>query len=120
MACINLIVIKTDKLKEQFDFYSALGIQFHYHRHGNGPYHYSSIGGNPTLEIYPLPKGLPQADSTTRLGFNVENLDLLMKDVKSRGFTIISEPIEKEWGYGAVIQDLDGRKIELTEAKAKG
>ena len=88
MACINLIVIKTDKLKEQFDFYSALGIQFHYHRHGNGPYHYSSIGGNPTLEIYPLPKGLPQADSTTRLGFNVENLDLLMKDVKSRGFTI--------------------------------
>jgi hypothetical protein len=43
-----------------------------------------------------------------------------MKDVKSRGFTVISEPTESEWDYGAVIQDLDGRKIELTETKAKG
>jgi lactoylglutathione lyase len=85
---------------------------------GNGPFHYSSIGGNPTLEIYPLQRSSPQSDNTTRLGLSVKNLDLLIEDIKSRGFTIISEPTESEWGYGAVIQDLDGRKIELTETKA--
>jgi hypothetical protein len=52
------------------------------------------------------------------LGLSVKNLDLLIEDVKSRGFTIISEPTENEWGYGDIIQDLDGRKIELTETKA--
>ena len=43
-----------------------------------------------------------------------------MAEVKSRGFTIISEPTESEPCYGAIIQDLEGRKIELTETKAKG
>lgn len=119
MACINLIVIKTDKLEGQFEFYSALGMKFHYHRHGNGPWHYASIAGNPTIEIYPLPKNTLHPDNTTRLGFSVENLDLLIQDLKSKGATIISEPSLSEWGYGAVIQDLDGRKIELTQTKAK-
>ena len=119
MAHINLIVIKTDKLKEQFEFYSALGIEFHYHRHGNGPYHYASVAGNPTIEIYPLPKSILQPDNSTRLGISVENLDTLIQELKSRDITIISEPLQTEWGYSAVIQDLDGQKIELTEAETK-
>jgi len=73
MTHINLIVIKTDDLQGQFELYSALGIEFHYHKHGS----------------------------------------------ESRGVTIILEPSQSDWGYGAIIQDLDGRKIELTETKAK-
>jgi len=119
MAHINLIVIKTDKLKEQFEFYSALGIQFDHHRHGSGPFHFASVTGNPIIEINPLPKNILQPDSTTRLGFSVENLDMLIQDLKSRGITIVTEPSQSEWGYGALIQDLDGRKIEITETKAQ-
>jgi len=70
------------------------------------------------IEIYPLPKGISQPDSTTRLGFSIDNLDLLIKDLRSRGIIIISEPTQSEWGYRAIIQDWDGRKIELTETKA--
>lgn len=40
---INLIVIKTDKLQEQASLYTTLGIQFDYHQHGKGPFHYASI-----------------------------------------------------------------------------
>jgi lactoylglutathione lyase len=113
---INLIVIKTDKLQEQAVLYTALGITFDYHKHGNGPYHYASTQGTPVLEIYPLPKGVTIPDNTTRLGFTVKNLDSLIQDLRLKDIKIITEPARTEWGYTAVIQDLDGRKIELNEA----
>jgi predicted enzyme related to lactoylglutathione lyase len=115
MTSLNLIVIKTDNLQGQAEFYTALGMQFDYHKHGNGPYHYASITDGPTLEIYPLPKNMTKPDHTTRLGFVIERLDALISDLKSRGVTIVSEPAVSEWGYVAIVQDLDGRKIELTE-----
>jgi len=83
-ATINLIVIKTDKIQEQFEFYSSLGLKFEYHRHENGPYHYASIGINPVIEIYPLPKGALQPDTSTRLGFDVEYLDQLVQNLGQR------------------------------------
>jgi predicted enzyme related to lactoylglutathione lyase len=115
MAHLNLIVIKTDKLQEQFEFYSMLGIRFDYHRHGNGPFHYASIDGSPVIEIYPLPKGILVPDNITRLGFSVSNLDLIIQNLKEKGYKIVAEPATAEWGYTAIIQDLDGRKIELLE-----
>jgi lactoylglutathione lyase len=115
MPSIHLIVIKTDKLQEQAAFYSSLGFNFDYHKHGNGPYHYASTGDNLVLEIYPLPKGVSQPDHTTRLGFTVENLDHLTENLRSQGARIVTPPARTEWGYTAVVEDLDGRKIELTE-----
>jgi len=117
MTSINLIVIKTDKLQEQFEFYTALGIQLEYHRHGNGPYHYASVGTQPVIEIYPLPKGVQQPDNTTQLGFTVEKLDELIRQLKDKGVRVVTEPSINEWGYGAVVQDIDGRKIELKESR---
>jgi len=114
---INLIVIKADKLQEQFEFYLALGLQFEYHRHGDGPHHYASMGAPPVIEIYPLSKGVQQPDHTTRLGFTVEKLDELIRQLQDKGVRIITAPEVNEWGYGAVVQDMDGRKIELIEGR---
>jgi predicted enzyme related to lactoylglutathione lyase len=113
MVQLNLIVIKTNKLQEQAEFYTLLGIQFDYHKHGNGPYHYASITGNPVIEIYPLPKGVSTPDNTTRLGFIVDDLDGIIKNLKSQNMSVIAEPAMTDWGYSAIIQDHDGRKIEL-------
>lgn len=115
MPSIHLIVIKTGKLDAQSAFYASLGFQFDYHKHGGGPFHYASVGGSTVLEIYPLPRGVTQADNTTRLGFTVENLDGLIEQLQSQGTRIITPPVRTEWGYTAVVEDLDGRKIELTE-----
>ena len=116
MTTINLIVLKTDKMQAQFDFYSALGLQFEYHRHGNGPHHYASIGMQPVVEIYPLPGGFSQPDNTTRLGFTVEHLDELIQRLEERGIKIVSVPAKTQWGYSAVVEDPDGRKIELVSS----
>jgi len=115
MPSISLIVIKTNQLQEQAAFYAKLGFMLDYHKHGNGPYHYASPGSQPVLEIYPLPKGVTTPDSTTRLGFVVEQLDTLIKELEAQGITIVAAPSKTEWGYTAIVQDLDGRKIELAE-----
>ena len=115
MPPIHLIVIKTDKLEAQSAFYTSLGFKFDYHKHGTGPYHYASVGDCAVLEIYPLPKGVTQADNTTRLGFMVEDLDSLIEGLQSKDVKVVTPPVRSEWGYTAVVEDLDGRKIELTE-----
>ncbi|MBN9381906.1 MAG: glyoxalase/bleomycin resistance/extradiol dioxygenase family protein [Chitinophagaceae bacterium] len=91
-ASINLVVIKTNKIQEQFEFYSAIGVEFEYHKHGNGPYHYASVGVHPVVEIYPLPKGVLEPDNTTRLGFEVEDLDRVMQCLRTKGARSLQSP----------------------------
>lgn len=112
---LHLLVIKTNRLKEQFEFYSALGFEFDYHKHGNGPFHYASKNELPLIEIYPLPKGVDTPDTTTRLGFTVKNLDAAIYALRQKGATVVSGPTTTEWGYTAIVKDVDGRKIELKE-----
>ena len=115
MMKINLIVIKTHKLHELVDFYKLLGLDFDYHQHGSGVFHYVATINEIVFEIYPLPKKTIEADTTTRLGFEIENLDALILKLQEKNIKIVSLPSKTEFGYIAVVEDLDGRKIELTE-----
>lgn len=117
---INLIVIRTDKPKELSGFYEQLGMRFDYHQHKNGPWHYSTEIGETVFEIYPLMRHQEAADKSLRLGFTVENLDELLASLKLKNIEITSEPQDSEWGRFAIIRDIDGRKIELTESFLKG
>lgn len=112
---INLIVIRTKQPKELSVFYEQLGIQFEYHQHGKGVWHYSTKINEIVFEIYPLIKNQKTADNSLRLGFTVDNLDELIINLKKKNVQIISEPKASEWGISAIIKDLDGRKIELKE-----
>ena len=110
---INLLVIRTEKpelLKLQ---YEHIGFDFDYHRHGKGPYHYASEQNGFVLEIYPLTKSMTKADANLRLGFDIVDLVKIIDKIKRTNWVIKSDIKETEWGIIAVIQDLDGRKIEL-------
>jgi lactoylglutathione lyase len=107
---INLIVLKTNQLHALAQFYEGLGLRFEYHKHEQGIFHYSTVLDGTVFEIYPLPKKIPVPDTTTRLGFEVPNLKTLLEDLKHKGVKIIGLPSET----AAIIEDLDGRKIELT------
>lgn len=110
---INLLVIRTkdpEKLKNQ---YEILGHEFEYHQHVNGPFHYASEQDGFVFEIYPLTKLMDKADDSTRIGFDIKDLKISMNDLKETNWIIKSDLTETEWGLTAVIEDLDGRKIEL-------
>ena len=112
---LNLLVIRTENpelLKLQ---YEKLGFKFDYHRHGNGPFHYASEQDGFVFEIYPLTKSMEKADNSIRLGFDIENLKTKVDDLKDTNWIVKSDLSETEWGLTAVVEDLDGRKIELKD-----
>ena len=113
MAKLNLLVIKTNQPEALKDQYALLGFEFEYHQHGNGPFHFAAEMDGFVFEIYLLKQG-QEADSTTRLGFEVEGLDVLIQRLES-SWKIKSFPKQTEWGYVAVVEDLDRRKVELTQ-----
>jgi lactoylglutathione lyase len=110
---INLLVLKTPRPAELASFYEKLGVQFEQQQHDTGPMHYAAQIDGIIFEIYPLPKNREKADDTLRLGFTVDDLLATVKRLKDSGAKIIQEPVVTEWGYGAVVEDLDGRKVEL-------
>lgn len=114
---LNLLVLRTfdpEILKRQ---YELLGMCFEYHKHGNGPYHFACELNGFTLEIYPLTKSMTKADANIRLGFDTPNLQQTLNSLKASNWIIKSDIKDTEWGLTAVIQDIDGRKIELKNTK---
>ncbi|MBX2878138.1 MAG: glyoxalase/bleomycin resistance/extradiol dioxygenase family protein [Saprospiraceae bacterium] len=114
MIQCNLLVIKTHQLEITRQFYQSLGIPFQQHRHGNGPIHYAAEMGILVFEIYPLSDQQTIVDSSTRLGFEVLQLDNLIAALSVD--VILKKPYQSEWGYQALVRDPDGRKVELTQS----
>lgn len=110
---IRLLVLHTNDPKTLADFYSVFGLTFVYHRHGNSPYHYSAMIGPTVIEIYPLTINQPEPDNSLRLGFEIDNFDKTMLELKEIDAPFSLEPTQTEFGFMAVVSDPDGRKIEL-------
>ncbi|MCE7994848.1 MAG: glyoxalase/bleomycin resistance/extradiol dioxygenase family protein [Roseivirga sp.] len=110
---LNLIVIRTENPEVLKSQYELLGLRFDYHRHENGPYHYAAESEGLVFEIYPLSKSMKKADGSLRLGFDIDNLEKVIAVVRSSNWLISTEVRETPWGRVAVIQDMDGRKVEL-------
>ncbi len=111
---LKLIVIRTANPKYLANFYNILGLTFDYHKHGNGSLHYATMLGQTVLEIYPLAKNQIEADKNLRLGFEIDNWEEVLERLKATyNIKFLIEPTETEFGYMTIIQDPDGRKIEL-------
>ena len=110
---LKLIVLRTPDQKALADFYTLLGLKFDYHKHGNSPYHYSAHIDETVLEIYPLSKTQTAADKDLRLGLSIENFESTMTALQDSNVNIVTPATQTEWGFMAIVQDPDGRKIEL-------
>ncbi len=115
MMKVNLIVIKSSRMDELARQYELIGLTFEYHKHETGPHHYAASVEGLTFEIYPLPKSRKESDDTNRLGFEVDGLDRIVDELGKSTWKIVSKPKASAWGYTAVLEDVDGRKVELKE-----
>ena len=107
---LNLIVIRTADMPRLVNFYNILGLEFDYHKHHKGVYHYATKIGDTTFEIYPLLKNQTETDISTRLGFEIENFE---EKIALLGDFIVSKPMQTEFGLSAILKDTDGRKVEI-------
>jgi len=110
---INLIVIRTRDQKKLADFFTLLGCKFEYHSHNTGPMHYSARIDQTILEIYPLAKGQAEPDRHLRLGFVLDIFDDVIETLRANGIKFLSQPVQTEWAFMAIIEDPDSRKVEI-------
>jgi putative folate metabolism gamma-glutamate ligase len=115
---LNLVVIKSSKVEMSAAFYSLLGLSFVRHCHGNGPEHFAAEQNSCVIEIYPA---LPSEDvqNRLRLGFAVENLNILNLQLQRQGTRIISPPKNSPWGLRMVVLDPDNNHVEITQKPLK-
>ena len=114
MPRLNLLVLRARNADALAAFYSALGFRFVRHRHGSGPEHYAAEEAGGVFEIYPASAGcLTQA---LRIGFSVEDVPTTVERVRVAGGEIVSQPEDSPWGLRAVVIDLEGHRVELTQA----
>ena len=108
---LNLTVLRSPDIERASRFYSAMGLLFMKHRHGNGPEHFTSCINGFVFEIYPL--GKHPSTHGTRIGFSVDDVDSIVPMLIAVGAELISPAADSEWGRRAVVKDLDGHVVEL-------
>lgn len=114
MPRLNLLVLRARDPDTLATFYTALGLRFSQHRHGNGPEHYAAEEGGSVFEIYPANAGAPSQG--VRVGFAVDNVAGAFSRACEAGGTAISPPSASPWGLRAVVNDLEGHRVELSQA----
>jgi lactoylglutathione lyase len=113
-VALNLVVLRSRDLERAVSFYSALGLQFAKHRHGNGPEHFAAELPGGVFELYALPAGDPPTTGT-RIGFRVPSVDAALTALGNQPGVVISPAKDSEWGRRAVVADPDGHRVELLQ-----
>lgn len=119
---LNLIVLRSAQLEASLAFYQAIGVNFVQEQHGNGPVHYASESDGLVLEIYPGEQGQAPDRSQSgavMLGFRVNSIEETLEALQPLNTFIITQPRSSAWGKRCVVQDPDGRAIELNEPPEK-
>jgi predicted enzyme related to lactoylglutathione lyase len=115
---LGLLVLRSSQMEASLAFYHAIGLSFVEEKHGSGPIHYSCRVGASVIEIYPGSAREPQnhqESGATLLGFNVSSLDTVLDTLKQIGAPVLTDPKMSAWGRRAVVQDPDGRAVELLQ-----
>jgi predicted enzyme related to lactoylglutathione lyase len=114
---LTLLVLKTRQVEQLRLFYQTLGVELVPEQHGKGPVHYAGRAGDVVIEVYPLPDDASPVDVSTRLGFAVEDVVVVVRALEGIGARIVRPPKTTAWGLQGVVKDPDGRSVELTQRR---
>jgi lactoylglutathione lyase len=117
LVSLTLLVLKTHQVEQLRAFYLTLGVNLVEEKHGKGPVHFAGRAGAVVIEVYPLTDDSSPVDSSTRLGFAVENVAEVIRALERIGTKSVTPPKETAWGFQAIVKDPDGRSVELTQAQ---
>jgi lactoylglutathione lyase len=112
---LSLLVLNTRQVEQLRIFYQTLGIELAEEQHGKGPIHFAGRAGDVVIEVYPLSDDGTPVDSSTRLGFTVDDLVAVIQSLRGIGTKIATPPRKTAWGLQAVVRDPDGRAVELSQ-----
>jgi lactoylglutathione lyase len=117
MAELGLMVLRASDAARTRRFYETLGLQFSVEQHEKGVLHYACVLGGLLLEIYPGKEAPPpdaNASGATMLGLRVSDVEAVYAAVTKGGAKSRRAPADSPYGKRAVVEDPDGRVVELT------
>jgi lactoylglutathione lyase len=101
------------------EFYRAVGLELEDEDHGEGPVHFAVEVGGVHFAIYPTEvSGRAAARRTAGSsfpGFYVQALDDVTASLRRMGATVLTEHEQMPWGCRVVVEDPDGRAIEVND-----
>jgi len=115
MDCsLNLLVIRCRDIEASKQFYANIGMKFQKEQHGKGAEHYAAEFGSLVFELYPLQDN--ENPDRTRLGFSVTHLIEKANLLRSENYCIIQDIQEFANELRMLVQDPDGRSVELRQS----
>jgi lactoylglutathione lyase len=119
MAALSSIVLFSEQPERTIAFYRSVGIGFEEEDHGDGPVHAAAELRDVHLAVFPALGGsiAPRwrAGGSVFVGFYVDSLDATLAALRALGATILVGHQLREWGCRAVVEDPDGRAVEINQ-----
>lgn len=115
---LGALVLFSASIERAVAFYRAIGVQLETEQHDEGPPHYACELGNAHFALFPAPMGAAPvygAGGCTFPGFVVESVAESVNAVRALGAAVRQEAEQYPWGLRAVIEDPDGRPVEVYE-----
>ena len=98
-------------------FYRAVGLALEEERHDDGPLHYACDLNGAHFAVYGAAgRRKPARVHAAMLGFRVASLAKTLLALRLIRAKVLVRPQKVPWGRRAIVQDPDGRKVELNEA----
>jgi lactoylglutathione lyase len=114
----SLVLFAADVSKTE-RFYRAIGLELEREDHGEGPVHFAAELGGVHFAIYPTEMGgrapALRAAGGSFPGFYVAALDEVTESLRSMGARVLREHEQMPWGCRVVVEDPDGRAIEVND-----
>jgi predicted enzyme related to lactoylglutathione lyase len=118
VTALAAVIFQCQQLDKSVEFYRALGVDVRETKHG-GTVHFSCSLGGVHFALYPGDGTARGPQSGCQLGLMITNLDGSLAAATALGASVLAPPVQKPWGMTAMLEDPDGRKIELVNTKGE-
>lgn len=119
MAEVSSIVFFSPQPDRTIAFYRSVGVDFEEEDHGDGLMHAAADLGDVHVAVFPASGGgvAPgwRGGGSTFVGFYVDSLDDTLAGLRRMGAALLVEHQVREWGCRVVVEDPDGRAVEVNQ-----
>ena len=115
---IDALIMYASDLKKTVEFYRKLGVPLETEEHEEGPLHYACELGHAHVAVYESKPGaalMRGFGGASQFGLRVDSLEETYGIAVAAGAKTIIAPMTAPWGRRAVIEDPDGRPVELNQ-----
>ena len=115
------LILFANRLSDTVSFYQALGLPLEEEDHEGGPLHFACELGPIHFAVFEGTPGTSppfRAGGCVMPGIAVPSLDRTFEIMQGIGARIVQPPADYPWGPRMLVEDPDGRTVEIFQRKS--